>query len=375
MAKTKKTAVIIGFGSAARGWYREIKKNPSLELIGIVDTDTELLENLGKMVPELDEDQGYISIEDAVRYGEKPDLAVVVTPIPTHAGLVKETMDLGINVIVEKNMASTVPQGRQLVQYAIDNPELCTAVGTQYRFMQPVWTAHEYFASGRAEETIGELGMIVWEDYGWRGNKRWKWRRFLQDIYLEDMSVHWFDSMRFITGMDIVQVKADTFMPRYSNWHGSSSVFANLALAKPEDYNDRHKWVWCHFAGDWQRGPMNSDFEGRREFYGKKGFAKGTLFGVEINIYKDMTNISKDFEQDAFLSLDAGPIAGLEGNIADRGVILEQMVRGIDSGGEKQPDTNFKEAFKSFAVAMACRDSSLSGNTIWVPDYWKNMLD
>ena len=78
MAKTKKNCIIIGFGSAARGWLREIRKNPSLDIIGIVDTDTELLENIGSLISELDDDQAYISIEDAVKYGEKPDLAVIL---------------------------------------------------------------------------------------------------------------------------------------------------------------------------------------------------------------------------------------------------------------------------------------------------------
>lgn len=195
----------------------------------------------------------------------------------------------------------------------------------------------------------------------------------MQEIYLEDMAVHWFDLLRYITGMDIVQVKADTFMPRYSDWHGSSSVYANLALAAPENYHDRHEWVWCHFAGDWQRGPIQNKDSMRQEFYGKKGFAKGSLFGVEINKYKSWDKATNDFEEDGYLAMDAGPVCGFEG-LVDRGVILEQMSRGIDSKGELQPETNFKEAFKSFAVAMACKESSFTGQAAWVPDYWKYML-
>ncbi|MHA1791301.1 MAG: Gfo/Idh/MocA family protein [Promethearchaeota archaeon] len=373
MSKNKKTVVLIGFGGIAHSWLRNIRMHDDWELIGIVDTNTELLENVEKMVKELDEDQAYISIEDAVEYGEKPDLAIVCTPIPTHSGLVKEVMELGINVICEKNMASSLPQAKQMVQYAIDHPELCTAVGTQYRYMQRYWIARQFFH--QQEMPIGKLGMILWEDFGYRGERRWSWRRFLQEIYLEDMSVHWFDLLRYITGMDIVQVKADTFMPRYSPWHGSSTVFATLALAKPEDYNDRHEWVWCHFAGDWQRGPIQNESSTRQEFYGKKGFAKISEFGVEYKLYKTYDRATNDFEEDAYIGLDAGSIEGLESKYTGQGIILEQMSRGIDSGGEIQPGTNFKEAFKSFAVSAACKESSFTGNAVWVPSYWKNLLD
>lgn len=366
----KKKIVIVGFGSIAQSWFREIKQNPDYELVGIVDTDTELLENVPKMVPWLKESQAYISIEDAVKFGEKPDVAIICTPIPTHSALVKETMDLGINVICEKNMASTVPQAKQMVQHAIDHPELCTAVDTQYRYGQNYWTARQFFH--QEINPIGDLGMILWEDFGYRGEKRWAWRRYLPEVYLEDMSVHWFDLLRYLTGMDIVQVKADTFKPRYSEWHGSSTVFATLGLAKPEDYYDRAKWVWCHFAGDWQkRGPTSS----RQEFYGGKGFARLTDLGVQITTYKNPENTSKDFEEDAYLAIDTGSIEGLECKYTGQGIILEMMSRGIDSGGQIQPGTNFKEAFKSFAVSAACIESTFSGNAVFVPDYWKHFLD
>ncbi|MBD3186107.1 hypothetical protein GF325_04700 [Candidatus Bathyarchaeota archaeon] len=365
LAGSMKSVVIIGFGGHARSWLRRIKEHPDFELTGIVDTNTELLENVHKLGTGLDDDQGYISIEDACRYGEKPDLAIVATPIYTHHSLVRETMALGINVICEKNMASTLPQGRQMVQAAIDNPHLCTAVGTQNRFRYGFWCAQQLLSN--PDSPIGKLGLVKWYDSGYRGETRWGWRRWLQEIYAEDQCVHWFDSIRCITGMDIVQVKADTFMPRYSTWHGSSTIMANLALAKPEDYHHRHEWVWAHLFGDWQLGgPPASSFN----FYGEKGQFKIEGWGVALKLYPDPSNRTK-IEEDAYLPIDAGGVRGTkyEGQM----VILEQMSKGIDSGGKVQPDTNFLEAFKSFAVARCAIKSSHLGREMWVPDTWKDM--
>nr|MDO8110868.1 Gfo/Idh/MocA family oxidoreductase [Candidatus Sigynarchaeota archaeon] len=358
--------MIIGYGNIGHEWEKAIRHHPGWDLVGIVDTNTELLHNVPTMIPGMKDDQVFTSIEDAVKFGQKPDLAIVAVPIYYHHMIAKKVLDLDINVICEKNMASTIYGGRQMVECAKSKPHLCTAVDTQYRYQSKFWTAHQFFKQG--VNPIGTLGMIKWESIDFRGEvaKPWWWAQ--QDIYLEDMSIHWFDLLRFTTGLDIVQVKADVFMPRYSDWQGSSDIHANLALAKPEDCDNRHNWVWCQFYGGFQRkGPSHNEFV----YYGGDGQARITDLGMELKIYTDKTNNSK-FEEDGYLSTDAGPIAGTP--YTGHEVMLELMSQGIDSGGEKQPPTNFCEAFKSFAVTMACSESSRSNRTVWIPDYWKGLL-
>ncbi|NMC07417.1 MAG: Gfo/Idh/MocA family oxidoreductase [Candidatus Lokiarchaeota archaeon] len=358
----KKKVVIIGFGGHARSWLHSIKGHPDFELVGIIDVDTEMLENIGQLGPDLKNVATDTAIEDYVKFNEKPDLAIIATPIFTHHSLVREVLKLGINVICEKNLASTLQQGRQMVQAALDHPELCTATGFQNRFNPGFWSAKQYLA--QEEPSIGELGFIKWQDFGYRGESRWGWRRHLAEIYPEDQCPHWFDVIRWITGMDIVQVKADTFMPRYSEWHGASTICANLALAKPGEYRHRHNWVWAQLFGDWQLGgPPHSSFE----FFGKKGQFSVAGLGLDIKVYPDMSNRTK-FEEDGYLPVDAGPIRGTK--YTGQQVILEQMSRGIDSKGKIQPDTNFVEAYKSFAVSMCAIESSHAGKAVWVPDTW-----
>lgn len=369
MAKRKKSIMIIGYGSRAQGWRRAIQKHPDYELTGIIDTDTELLENLPFDLIHLDKDCAYVSIEDACKYGQKPDVVLIATPIYTHHSIVRESMQLGINVICEKNMASTIHQGKQMVQMAIDHPELSTAISTQYRYTQKIWTAKKFYTSPEKEELVGNIGMIKWEDYGYRGESRWGWRRFLENIYLEDMSVHWFDCLRYITGLECVHVKADAFMPRYSTWHGSSTVFASLAFAEPQYYNDRHNWIWVDFAGDWQKRGQTFEVQ---EMYGEKGQCKLTgQWGIEIKHYTDIMNTTK-FEEDGYLPQQ--DVENMGTTYTDDMIILEQMSRSIDSGGQKQPGTNFKEAFKSFAISQAAKESSEMGYAVNPMKYWKDWL-
>jgi predicted dehydrogenase len=110
-----------------------------------VDTETELLGNVERLTGGLlKEDQAFMKIDELETYGVKPDVAVVATPIYTHHVIFKDLLDIGINVICEKNLASTIYQGRQMLQAALDHPELTTAVGTQRRYSVPHWTAKKY---------------------------------------------------------------------------------------------------------------------------------------------------------------------------------------------------------------------------------------
>ncbi len=362
-----KTAVIVGLGGHARAsWFNNLQKHPDWEIAGIVDTDTEKLENIETLTDGVvHDDQVYTTIEELLQFENKPDLLVIATPIYTHHVLVMDAMENGINVICEKNMASTIQQGRQMVQLAHDHPELSTAVGNQYRFFRSNWTAHKYLQG--PDNEIGKLCFVrVHESFNW-GEYRAGWRRWLQDLNLEDQAVHFLDLIRFISGMDIVQVKADVFMPNFSKWQGSSTTLANLALAKPEDYHHRREWVWCEYYSDWQRrGPPDFFWE----FSGDRGrFVIDGQWGLKTWIYTDEEGF--EWEEDGYLPVQ--DVGDLGTKYDGQMVILEQMSRSIDSSGEKQPDTNFKEAFKSFAVTMGALESSKTGQAVWVPKYWEDL--
>ncbi|MHA1792548.1 MAG: Gfo/Idh/MocA family protein [Promethearchaeota archaeon] len=359
----KKSVVIIGMGSHANGWRRELIRHPDFEITGIVDTDTELLDNMHLFG--LEDDDGFISIDDYVEDKGVPDLAVICTPIYTHHVLVKETMDHGINVICEKNMASSIYQGRQMVQLALDNPELTTAIGHQYRYFTHNWLLKAFI---QEHNDLGDLSFIRIASAGNWGEHRRGWRRWLQEIYAEDMMPHHVDLLRYVTGMDIVQVKADTFIPRFSEWQGSSTVIANFALAHPDDYNHRHNWVWCHYYGDWQARGKKPNYV---NFYFDKGQVSDEGGWLKIDRYTDKEG--SKWEEDAFLATDAGDIEHMGTNYESQGIILEQVSRSIDSGGKNQPLNNFVDIFKSFAVSMAVIESSRTGKSVWVPDYWKDL--
>jgi len=358
--------MICGLGSHAQAsWVPKIKRHPDFELTGIIDTNLNLLENIESFNIGIKEDQVYANLDELWTLGDKPDIMVIATPIYTHHALAVEALEKGVNVICEKNMASTIYQGRQMVQAALDHPNLGTALGVQRRYTSQTWTLKNYLQD--PDKEIGDLAVIQWNDaFNW-GLYREGWRRFLPELFAEDQMIHWFDLLRYITGLDIVQVYMDSFIRNGINWNGSSTVFANIALAKPENYKNRHKWVWCRLYGDWQRKGPRDDHTETREFDGTKGkivLQDGKWMTTFIYTNEEGTK----WEEDGIMPQD--DILNLGTALDTQNIILEQMKRCIDSNGEKQPDNNFCDTFKSFAAVMAAIDSSRSGQAKYVPAYW-----
>ena len=94
---------------------------------------------------------------------------------------------------------------------------------------------------------------------------------------------------------------------------------------------------------------------------------------METFIANNPKNSSK-YEEDGYMLrhdvAGTDPAKGYSGQL----VILEQMSK-VLTAVVKQPRTNFKEGFKSFAATQAFKESSYTGKTVWVRITGKNFLD
>jgi predicted dehydrogenase len=330
-----------------------------------VDTDPFKLENASTWGVE--EEAGYANIADMMKFhDERIDLIIIATPIYTHHVLVAEAVEHGLNVICEKNMAQSVTNAAQMVELAQANPELVTAVGTQYRYFHRNWTVKKFLSD--PECPIGTVADIKYVTGGF-WPMRQEWRGWLQDIYCEDMAPHHFDLFRYWTGMDAVKVKADVYKPSWSKWLGTSGVNAAIQMAKPGEYERSNNYTHVFYSGSWQVRHQRPEFI---EIEGTKGYAELTKWGVGFATFDDQWKAS---EMDVFpVDVQVGGEWN-EDEYCDQAYILHEVSRGIQSKGKQQPSTCFPEAFKSFCISMACIQSARSEQTVWVPDLWKGLLD
>jgi len=370
MVAIKKRAMIVGIGGHAHVWKKALEIHPHWELAALVDTDTDKL-NHAPQSWGVDPSEVFTSMEEAIQFGQKGhiDLAIIETPTFSHHVLAIEALELGLNVICEKNMASTISQGRQMVKAAFEHPELCTAIGTQTRFFPHNWTVKKFLQENK--ETLGPITSInMTYLYNW-GKTRQGWRRWLPDLFLEDMAPHHLDLLRYLTEMDVVQVQgAVNFKPSFSYFKGSSSTFAIFALAMSKNYDNPDNWIYATYRGDWQK---------KGELYHRIDIncEGGEISLVEQNKTHTVTaTLFDDPEGFQFHAENVPVMPNVEYNeygYASETFLLEEMRVGIDSKGEKQPQTNFRNGYKTFAIIRGIVESYETGKAVFLPKYWKNL--
>lgn len=358
--------------------------HPHWKLTGIVDTDNEKLNNATNWgIPE---DCAFPTITDAVKWSDEPiDAVLIATPILTHHALTLEAMEHGLHVICEKNMAMTREHAEMMVKAAQSHPELCTAMGTQYRFRPSWWTLKTLL---QAEDSpIGSLATIRAQSMAKQGDMRFGWRAWLPEIYPSDMMVHHMDALRYATGLEIIKIQAQTFTPSYSKWLGSSTVFATMVLAPRGEVNNREKWVYTHYSGDWQARGLLHSWEDTFSFFGPKGslrietppdasdgWAKTSVMplagepeGAQIVFYEDGQNLQGCNRQ---VLEKRDDIEHNSQKYVDQMYMLEDFYQCVESKGKRQPQTNFQEGYRSFLATWGAVESSKTGYVISLPEFW-----
>ena len=104
-------AAVVGVGSFGRNHARVISQLEEAELAAIVDTDWARGQSLGQQY-------GCPAYSDIEAIFGKVDTAIVASPTETHADLAGRLLEAGIDVLVEKPIAGTSPDGGKLTRIA-----------------------------------------------------------------------------------------------------------------------------------------------------------------------------------------------------------------------------------------------------------------
>ncbi|MFX0100481.1 MAG: Gfo/Idh/MocA family protein [Candidatus Hodarchaeota archaeon] len=367
-------AVIVGMGGHAMSWKRNIDKHDEIELVACVDTDTEKLERDWKKWG-VDDDCVYPTLKEMALWSDESwdenTIAIIATPIPTHWVLSIQAMQMGMNVICEKNLCSSIQQGRAMVKEALANPHLCTATGTQTRYFYKYWTLKKFVTENA--ERLGPLSFFNFTTLYNNGTREFRWRHMLDDPVLEDMCPHSMDYLRYLTGMDVIEVNAHSFRHGYSNFCGNSGFTATMALAKPGQYEDRDNYLIGQYRADWFKKGKGGQtyellFENADVLMNEEGIFVNWYTDIEGREYKtEKVPLAHDVDIYEYPQ-------NIEYKYEEQLLILDQMVTGMKSKGKIQPGTNWRDSFKSFCITQAVKEANTHRKVVRVPDYWKDLL-
>jgi predicted dehydrogenase len=106
-------AGVIGFGYWGPNFVRVLRGLPDCEVVGIADTRNEALLAASRLHPGV---SLYRTVDDLLDAGV--DAVAVATPASTHYALGKRLLQAGIDVLIEKPLALSVREGRELAEIA-----------------------------------------------------------------------------------------------------------------------------------------------------------------------------------------------------------------------------------------------------------------
>ena len=206
-SRTPLRAGIIGFGRMGVTHAAILNRHPDVQIGGISDTSKFILSNLRKFA----DFSTYTDTDKMIREADL-DFIVVCTPTKFHAQVVQEAASNGIHIFMEKPLAVTYEEGRQLIEVA-ESAEIVNQVGYFLRF-------NEIFAAVKKSLDAGHIGDVIHyknEMYGRTVIRPWKsgWRRekamgggcaLDYASHAIDLSQHLFGPIQHVSGSVVKEI-------------------------------------------------------------------------------------------------------------------------------------------------------------------------
>ncbi|NQX70352.1 Gfo/Idh/MocA family oxidoreductase [Paenibacillus alba] len=324
----------IGLGGFGKFWLGAVLNVEEVELVAVVDMEENNLavaaqRLAGRNIPL------YQDHKKALRE-VKADLVLLITPPHTHRALTIDAVEAGMHVIMEKPVSSSYEDALEIYKFA----QTCgkyVMVNQNYR-RRPVIQAL------KACVDAGKVGTI--ENVEWRFSLDHKnieltgWRRAFDDIMLKEMSIHHFDSIRYILGKNPISVYAESMNPTWSPINGDS---VTAAVFNFED------GVFMTYFGSWVNKGKSTSWNGDIILTGSQG-AIELKDDIPQIVWSDGTRENIPIPAFEFNDSDY-----LEYSIGD-------MVNAIRE--RRLPATHIGDNLISWSMACSAADSTKSGMKI-----------
>jgi predicted dehydrogenase len=165
---------ILGCGMMAGAHARRLKVRPDVRIVALCDTNPDAMESLSqrRLADVTPAPQRFTDVE--AMYAEaKPDAVVIVTPHTLHHAHATQALNQGCHVLLEKPMATSTKQARELVE-AVDAGGKVFIICYNTSFTP----AFEHLRQALTDNTYGRLEMICgYLAQNWKTLTAGSWRQ------------------------------------------------------------------------------------------------------------------------------------------------------------------------------------------------------
>lgn len=253
--------VQVGAGGMGRAWLRTIAENPDVELVGLVDLNTDAARAaLAEAGVAESGDGAQPGVVVGTSVAEVAALAgahavVNVTVPAAHLPVSVEALFAGLPVLCEKPAAPTVAEALALAAAAEESGELLMI--SQSRRYYP-----ELARLRALTDELGEIGVVTTEFF--LAPHFGGFREEMEHVLLVDMAIHAFDAARYVLDAEPVSVYCEEWNPGFSWFDGAANATAIF------EFEGGARYV---YTGSWCADGQETSWNGHWRVNGAGGTA------------------------------------------------------------------------------------------------------
>jgi len=185
---------VIGTGSIGRNHARVFSELPEVELVAVCDTDVCVVKDVASCY----RTQAFTNYQEMLEKVH-PEAVTVAVPTAQHLEVALAALEAGVNLLVEKPIAATLDEGRQIIEKAHSRNRLLM-VGHIVRFNPAMQQLKHRLQRGE----IGRIFQMICRRVG-------PFPARIRDVgVVIDLAPHDLDLMRYLTDMDPIRVFCET---------------------------------------------------------------------------------------------------------------------------------------------------------------------
>ncbi|MFH0965788.1 MAG: Gfo/Idh/MocA family oxidoreductase [Planctomycetota bacterium] len=325
--------ILVGLGFFGKEWLRAIQRNPDAKLAGIVARTEKTLDAISSEFG-VDRSIGATDYCEAFKRFDAEVALCVVHPW-LHREVIVAALEAGMHVITEKPLEVSMEAAKEILACSTAHPKQHVMVSQNYR-----WRPHaQTLKSAIDRGAVGKIAHVSMRMYQFEPVGGY----FNEFPYptLQDVAVHQFDLMRWLTGKECVRIYARSYAPPWSRWKGFPTSEAVL------DFEDG---IGADYFGTVMGSGALTTWDGDMTILGEKG----------------MLTVDASCEVHMAGSPGGKPekLAPVRTERLELDYAWDQMTGAIETG--RKPECSLDDNVKTFAMVAAGVESCRRGAPVEV---------